>query len=90
MGPPGGYQQGFQAGVAYGNPENSQFSGANQPPKRFVGNSKEERRTAFIEDWKKKKQQESASNVEEKIVLRDPKAKLITFEIISINRFAVT
>ena len=26
----------------------------------------------------------------EKVVLRDPKAKLITFEMISIHRFAVT
>ena len=57
---------------------------------RYPGNTKEERRQAFIEEWKKKKQEENLVQTDEKIVLHDNKAKLITFEIISINRFAVT
>ena len=32
----------------------------------------------------------AAESASDKIILRDQKAKLITFEMISINRFAVT
>ena len=49
---------------------------------RYPSASKDERRKAFIDEWKKKKAEErEGHNLDEKIVLRDPKAKLITFEI---------
>ena len=47
----------------------------------------------FIEEWKAKKKLEnenSSGDFAEKVVLRDHKAKLITFELISIRKFGIS
>jgi len=47
---------------------------------------KKETTKQFYENWK---QQKRAQIEAEKIILRDPKAKLVVFEMISIHKFAI-
>ena len=50
---------------------------------------KKKNKKEFLEQWNAKKQAEQFECPQEKIILRDPKAKLITFEMVSINKFSI-
>lgn len=52
-----------------------------------VAQMKVKSKEKFLQQWQQKKQE---YDQQEKIILRDPKAKLITFEMVSISKFSVS